>query len=244
MTTTSSEINPDTFKTSKWYDSLANYTFPTSFVKLTEEEKKLLVEGVSEGERTADAVRRLHGAMKVFFGNKFVFVDSAAPTDTERFAAKAGAVHSAESAWRFLALSEKVRRSVSEGRSDHVCVRPFRRMGRPKEFRLFIKDKKLLGMSQLWLTRHFRRLDGIKERFWRKANDFFAETGWLIPAVSCAVDIYFTASGRILVVDINPWGEPTSPLLFRSWDNDWEKNGGVKIIPPPIKIAGDVKVSF
>jgi len=240
----SSEQNLQVFKTSAWYDSLANYTFPTSFMKLNEEDKKLIIEGVCEGESVQGAIHRLNGAMKIFFGSKFVSVDCAAPTDTERFESKYGAVISAESAWRFLALSEKVRKSVASGNSDHICVRPYRRMSRPKEFRLFIKDKKLVGMSQLWLTRHFRRLEGVKERFWKKASAFFGEVSWLLPTVSSAVDIYFTASGRILIVDINPWGDPTSPLMFRKWDHDWDNNGGVRIIPPPIKVSGDVKVSF
>ncbi|HOK04757.1 MAG TPA: hypothetical protein P5270_02550 [Victivallales bacterium] len=244
MTMISSEKKFDCLKTSNWYKSLANYTFPTSFVKLSDNEKELLVNGIHEGEQITEAIHRLRGAMKVFFGNKFVFVDCAAPTDTERFRLKGGAVYSAESAWKYLALSEKVRKSIANGDSDHICVRPFRRMGKPKEFRLFIKDKKLLGMSQLWLIRHFKRLEGIKEKLWEMANTFFSEVSWLLPAVSCTMDIYFTASGRILIVDFNPWGEPVSPLLFRSWDNDWENNGKIKIIPPPIKIKGDVKISF
>lgn len=248
MTTIYSDSNKNILipqlKTSSWYDALANYTFPTTFVKLSDEEKQLLANGIHEGEEAQKAIHRLRGAMKVFFGNKFVFVDAAAPTDTERFKSKGGAVYSPESAWKFLALSEKVRNSILKGSSDHICIRPFRRMSKPKEFRLFIKDKKLLAMSQLWLIRHFRRLEGIKFRFWKKANAFFSEISWLLPAVTCTMDIYFTASGRILIVDFNNWGEPTSPLLFRDWNNDWEKNGGIKIIPPPLKIQGDVKVSF
>jgi hypothetical protein len=213
-------------------------------VKLSEEDKALLSDGVCEGERTLGIAARLKGAMKAFSGSKFVSVDCAAPTDTERFASKNGAVYSSESAWKYLALSEKVRKSVASGQSDHICVRPYRRMSHPREFRIFIKDKKLLGMSQLWLIRHFRRIEGRKDELWKKADAFFHETSWLFPMLTAAVDVYFTSSGRIMIVDINPWGEPTSPLLFKSWDHGWENAGGLRIIPPPIKIGGDVKVSF
>ena len=116
------------FKASFWYNSLSNYTFPSVFVKLSEEDKALLSDGVCEGERTLGAAARLKGAMKAFSGSKFVSVDCAAPTDTERFASKNGAVYSAESAWKYLGLSEKVRKSVASGQSDHICVRPYRRM--------------------------------------------------------------------------------------------------------------------
>jgi hypothetical protein len=244
MTIFSDNSPQDVFKTSFWYNSLSNYTFPTTFLKLSDEEKKLLSDGVSEGDKVAAVISRLNGAMKAFFGSKFVFLDRVAPTDTERFKLKNGAVYSAASAWKYLALSDKARNSIERGESDHICIRPYRRISRPREFRLFIKDKKLRGMSQLWLIRHFKRLEGRKEEYWARANSFFGELSWLLPCVSAAMDVYFTSSGRILIIDINPLGEPTSPLLFKSWEYDWEHGGGIKIIPPPIKINGDVQVSF
>ena len=48
----------------------------------------------------------------------------------------------------------------------------------------------------------------------------------------------------ILIIDFNPWGEPTSPLIFRTWDRDWQEEAGIKIIEPPVQVGGDVNVSF
>jgi hypothetical protein len=235
--------NEDICRTPKWYPEFAEYTFLTSFVKLHPEEIKALSLGVTEGPEVDGVIERLAAPMKSIPGNCFVFVDSVAPTDTERFRGKRGAVYSPQSAWRYLAESEKVRIAASEDRVEYVCIRPFRRMSQPREFRLFIYDGKLKAMSQYWLIRHFRRLEGPKQEFWEKAERFVEQIAWILPCPTVVMDIYFTSGGEILIIDFNPWGEPTKPLLMRSWDIDWNEQIGIKLIPPPTKISGDINVS-
>jgi hypothetical protein len=58
------------------------------------------------------------------------------------------------------------------------------------------------------------------------------------------MDIYFTSGGKILIIDLNPWGEPTDPLLVRDWGRDWNTPAGMLLMDPPIPIHGDVNVSF
>lgn len=227
-----------------WYPSLAPYSFPTVFVKLRGEELEALANGEESGLAVSDAIARLDHAMAAFSGNRFVGVDLASPTDTERFAAKRGAVRSAGSAWRILASSAKVKASVSAGLSKTIVVRPFRRMDVTREFRLFIKDGMLRGMSQYWLIRHFRRLEGKRDLYWNLANEFVGRISWCLPYPDLALDIYFTARKEIMVIDLNPWGAPTDPLMMSSWDRDWTLEPGLKLVPPPMKVSGDVNVSF
>jgi len=236
--------NPNPFKASNWYGFLAEHTFPASFVKLSPAEAEALANGKMEGDAPKRAMDRLRGPMDSFPGNSFVFVDTAAPTDTERFEGKRGAVYSPRSAWRYLCESEKVRSAVESGDSDHICVRPFRRMSQPREFRLFIRDGELLAMSQYWLVRHFRRLEGRRERYWSMAREFVEGVSWQLPVPTLVMDIYFTARNEVLIVDLNPWGPPTDPLLIRDWERDWNASTGIHLIPPPVKIGGDVNVSF
>lgn len=236
--------NIEKSKTSSWYPSLAGYTFLTSFIKLRKDEIDALLEKKLEGEPVNSLIDRMTMAMKSISGNKFVFSDTVAPTDTERFASKRGAVHSAQSAWRFLCESDKVRKSFESGESEHICIRPFRRMSQPREFRLFIYDGKLKAMSQYWLIRHFRRLEGVKERFWEKGKAFVEEISWALPEKNIVLDIYFTSRGEILIIDFNPWGENTDPKMIKSWDQDWADEIGIKLIPPPVTVSGDVNVSF
>ena len=231
-------------RTPVWYPSLANHTFVTSFVRLRDEEITALQKGETDTPVARGVIARMSEPMNAFKGNCFVFVDSAAPTDTERFAGKRGAVFSARSAWRYLAESAKVRRSAADGQVQYICIRPFRRMNQTREFRLFIHGRQLKGMSQYWLIRHFRRLEGHKQRFWAMAEKFVSEIAWVLPMDNIVMDIYLTSADEILIVDFNPWGEPTKPLLFDRWDRDWNKAEGIKLIPPPMKISGDINVSF
>ena len=113
-----------------------------------------------------------------------------------------------------------------------------------REYRLFIREGKLLAMSQYWLIRHFRRLVKLKDTYWSKAEKFVNEIAPILEMRDCAMDIYFTASGKILIVDVNPWGPPTDPLMLNSWDRDWNNTSGCFIVPPPHTLSGDVNVSF
>ncbi len=229
----------------RWYENLSSHTFPTSFVKLRPMEVQSLAEGEKSGSHADEVIARLSQPMNAYPGNCFVFTDHYAPTDTERFALKGGAVYSPESAWKFLALSAKIRRAASEGLVEHLCVRPFRRITRPREFRLFIHKGVLSAMSQYWLVRHFRRLQGVRQRYWDMAEKFVTEISWLLPQHTLVMDVYFTAKGQILIIDINPWGPPTDPLLMQTWERDWDAPVRIAtIIPPPETISGDVKVSF
>ena len=235
---------PSKYSVSNWYPALADHTFPTSFLRLRDDELELLAQGKTTGAKIEDILIRLDLSMRNFSGNKFVFTDMAAPTDTERFTAKKGAVHSARSAWRFLAESGKIRTAAANRGFESLCVRPFRNMTPAREFRLFIKDGELRLMSQYWLVRHFRRLETRRQPYWEKAFKLVSEIAWLLPSKDVVVDIYFTHRGEILIIDMNPWGSPTDPLLARSWDRDWSKTEGIVLMPSPLQITGDVNVSF
>ncbi len=58
------------------------------------------------------------------------------------------------------------------------------------------------------------------------------------------IDVYMTATAKMMILDLNKWGEPTDPLLLREWDRDWSAPAGVKLVPKPMRIQGDVSVSF
>jgi len=245
MTTTTNPAPVPAFcRTPVWYPSLANHTFVTSFVRLRDEEIAALKNGENTTLPAIDVIQRLNEPMRKFKGNCFVTVDTVAPTDTERFTGKRGAVYSARSAWRFLAASAKVREAAAAGQVEHICIRPFRNMNQTREFRLFIRRRKLAGMSQYWLIRHFRRLEGIKAELLQKAAAFVDEIGWTLPEENIVMDIYFTSRGEILIVDFNPWGYPTNPLLYNDWNSDWAGPTEIRLMSPPVKISGDINVSF
>ena len=232
-----------------WYSSLAEWTFPTSFIRLKEEAISYLA--ASEEERSgvddgfvSGVIAELHKAMSRIPGAKFISVDNCSPTDTERFESKRGAVYSAKSAWNILTSSEKVRQSAASGNLKHICVRPFRNITLAREFRLFVVNGKLAAMSQYNLIRHYYRLDGVKDKYLKLAEEFVESVAWKIPEENVVIDIYITGSNKIMVIDLNAWGEPTKPLLLRKWERDWSVPAGIVLMEVPQKISGDVNVSF
>ena len=232
-----------------WYPALAEWTFPTLFVRLRDEAVKYLAASDEEREAFPESVveearKELAKAMKKGFGQHFISVDCCSLTDTERFETKRGAIHSAETAWKNICSSEKVRQDAREGKVQHICIKPFRNMTLAREFRLFICNGKLAAMSQYNLIRHYYRLDGVKDEYLKLAEDFVAATAWKIPMDKVVADIYITSSSKIMVVDLNPWGEPTDPLLLRTWERDWSEPAGICLMDLPRKISGDVNVSF
>ena len=232
-----------------WYPTLAEWTFPTLFVRLREDAVKYLAAdddaraGFPE-EMINEAKNELAKAMNKGFGMHFISVDCCSLTDTERFESKGGAVHSSESAWKYICASEKVRSDAKAGRVQHICIKPYRNITLAREFRLFVVNGKLAAMSQYNLLRHYFRLDGVKDEYLKLAEDFVAATAWKIPLEKVVIDIYITSSNKIMVVDLNPWGEPTDPLLLRTWERDWSVPAGICLMDLPRKISGDVNVSF
>ena len=216
---------------SSWYSTLADYTFPTTFVKLKDAELDLLANGVTEESEVCYIVNRISKAQYAFSGNTFVSTDTTAPTDTERFSFKKGAVYSAVSAWRNLTESAKIRNAAKNREFECICVRPFRNMTSYREFRLFIYEGKLALMSQYWQKRHYHRLEVKKDFYLAEAEGLVDEISWLLPSQTIVLDIYFTSKDRIILIDFNTWGKPTAPLLAQSWNIDWSSEHGIKTIP-------------
>jgi len=227
-----------------WYPRLSVYSLPTNFVFLMDIEIQALQEGDTESGIAKGVIDRLASAMSKFPFTRFVGTDLTAPTDTVRFEEKRGAVCSATSAWYFLTQSAKVRNAARNGAVSAICIRPFRRMDSAREFRLFVKGGKLRAMSQYWLTRHYPRLEKVREKYWTLAVDFIDKNFWVLPEPDLVIDIYFTSKDEIIVVDLNPFGPPTDPLMLNSWDQDWQNTMGLKLIPHPTSISGDINVSF
>lgn len=238
--------NNDFFKAQVWYPILEKYTFPTKFVKLPQEAIEMLATRKIDlaSPVSLKVMELLKDPMDKTHGHCFISTDNCSLTDTERFATKRGAIHSPASAWRYLCESKKVALEARKGEVTNICIKPYRNLTRAREFRLFIDNGQLVGASQYWMIRHYRRLVGIKDLYFQKMQDFVKEVAPLIPLEKYTLDIYFKSSLDIFIVDVNEWGAPTCPKLF-NWDYDFTKSTPeLRLIKAPSKIKGDVNVSF
>ncbi|MEI3039453.1 MAG: hypothetical protein V8T90_10390 [Victivallales bacterium] len=235
----------DVFRVQNYYPLFAHCSMPATFAFLRDPEIEALAKGEYAGKYADSAIRRISEAMRPFRGKHFVSTDFAAPTDSPRFlSSKRGSVVSASSAWISLAGSAKIRALAAAGDVQCVCVRGFRVFDIPREYRLFIRNGQLVAMSQRFLIRHFRRLVRRQEDYWNVALRFFDEIKSALPVDTLTVDIYITCNRKVIVLDLNPWGDPTDPLMFRDWNREITEPLGCLLVPPPCMISGDVNVSF
>ncbi len=238
------ETTLDLCRVPNWYPRLSVYALPTIFVFLLENEILALQNGDTDSAIAKNVIARLDIAMNKLPFNRFISTDLVAPTDTRRFEGKRGAVRSAASAWNILCSSSKIRNSAKRGEVSAICIKPFRRMDSSREFRLFIKDGKLRAMSQYWLTRHLPQIEKRKKDYWKLAEDFVNANFWVFPISDLVIDVYFSSKDEIIVNDLNPFSAPTDPLMLNTWNQEWDTTIGLKLVPPPTEITGDINVSF
>jgi D123 len=97
-----------------------------------------------------------------------------------------------------------------------LILRPFFKINTFFEFRCFVKDRTLIGISQRDLTYVGyppQLLDDIESQI----QSFFDKTLKTFPDPNFVFDIYIPEPHtRVRLIDINPWAPRTDPLLF-SW---------------------------
>ncbi|XP_066886405.1 translation initiation factor eIF2 assembly protein isoform X3 [Kogia breviceps] len=86
------------------------------------------------------------------------------------------------------------------------------------EFRCFVKENKLIGISQRDYTQYYDHISKQKEEICRCIQDFFKKhIQYKFLDEDFVFDIYRDSRGKVWLIDFNPFGEVTDALLF-TWD--------------------------
>uniref|UniRef100_A0A8C6DS11 Translation initiation factor eIF2 assembly protein n=1 Tax=Moschus moschiferus TaxID=68415 RepID=A0A8C6DS11_MOSMO len=86
------------------------------------------------------------------------------------------------------------------------------------EFRCFVKENKLIGVSQRDYTQYYDHISKQKEEICRCIQDFFKKhIQYKFLDEDFVFDIYRDSRGKVWLIDFNPFGEVTDSLLF-TWD--------------------------
>uniref|UniRef100_A0A6I8SD83 Translation initiation factor eIF2 assembly protein n=1 Tax=Xenopus tropicalis TaxID=8364 RepID=A0A6I8SD83_XENTR len=86
------------------------------------------------------------------------------------------------------------------------------------EFRCFVKENKLIGISQRDYTQYYDHISKQKEEIRKSIQYFFQEhIQYNFPNEDFVFDVYKDSQGKIWLIDFNPFGEVTDSLLF-TWD--------------------------
>ncbi|GMH37968.1 hypothetical protein BSKO_05852 [Bryopsis sp. KO-2023] len=87
------------------------------------------------------------------------------------------------------------------------------------EFRCFVHGNELVGVSQRDVSQFYPQLAGREEELSQRLSDFFeSDLRGRFPLSDYVFDVYVTSRSRIRLLDFNPIGGATSPLLF-SWED-------------------------
>ncbi|MEQ2161998.1 hypothetical protein GOODEAATRI_015440 [Goodea atripinnis] len=84
------------------------------------------------------------------------------------------------------------------------------------EFRCFVKENKLIAISQRDYTQYYQHILKQEEQISQAIQEFFSQhVQYNFLDEDCELQLFL--SGKVWLIDLNPFGEVTDSLLF-SWD--------------------------
>ncbi|KAL5577342.1 hypothetical protein UlMin_019041 [Ulmus minor] len=110
-------------------------------------------------------------------------------------------------------------KTSSRPHSFFLALRKWYSSFRPEmEFRCFVKNRNLVGISQRDVTTFYPALLETKNSLQALLHGFFINVVRpRFESENYTFDVYVTRDERVRVVDFNPWGAFTLPLLF-TWE--------------------------
>ncbi|XP_076152849.1 translation initiation factor eIF2 assembly protein [Alosa pseudoharengus] len=86
------------------------------------------------------------------------------------------------------------------------------------EFRCFVKENKLIGISQRDYTQYYHHVSKQEDSVCQSIQDFFRDhIQYKFLDDDFVLDVYRDSCGRVWLIDINPYGPVTDSLLF-TWE--------------------------
>lgn len=222
-----------------WPDTLERMSLPTMFIPITPEQLDVLIsqQDFEEDEDTAREQTLLLEPLKAQIEQVlfqigvpvFFRLNSRSPKDVMHLCVSGDAGQMLH----MLGLSERTMIDMmmfrDTGKPCYICLRPPVYMPRLREFRAFVKDGEVLGISQYY---HHMEDDG-----WIAANIGWLHTNLIktasavkvltAPHTSVVVDLWVKSPSEIVVLEINPYGK-SDPCLFHGYDVLETQKGGLK----------------
>ncbi|CAM0879288.1 unnamed protein product [Alopecurus aequalis] len=116
---------------------------------------------------------------------------------------------------------------VDDGFQYYLALRKWYPGLRPEsEFRCFVRGRNLVGVSQRDPSAYYPSLPGWRTEVQPKIEDFFEDVVEpQFASENYTFDVSVRADGRVKLIDFNPWGGYTLPLLF-TWEELEEEQRG------------------
>ena len=125
------------------------------------------------------------------------------------------------------------------------------------EFRCFVRNHELVGISQRQHSTHFQHLNEDREKLFDLIHDFFEDyvfhrfSGGKIP--NYVWDVFLDKKDRAWIIDFNPWSYVTDSLLY-DWSElvsvdlddarDYDSESGMRIATSERQVKHDPLASY
>uniref|UniRef100_A0ACD5VND4 Uncharacterized protein n=1 Tax=Avena sativa TaxID=4498 RepID=A0ACD5VND4_AVESA len=116
---------------------------------------------------------------------------------------------------------------LEDGFQYYLALRKWYPGLRPEsEFRCFVRERRLVGVSQRDPSAYYPSLPGWRAEVQPKIEDFFEDVVEpQFASENYTFDVSVRADGRVKLIDFNPWGGYTLPLMFE-WEELEEEQRG------------------
>lgn len=232
-----------------WPKALADLSVRQIDIPLTIEEARALGSNIAEyGDAFLPVTsietieHRVNAAVKQFPGGAFIRLGSRSPKDTwcrepTMRVMPVDQITRENSPLRFMLncserMSDDLLLAIQNNYTPHIFVRQWVEMQRWQEFRCFVKDRKLVGISQYFYDRAYPEI--VNDADWienaiRVWFEVWFKRAFHLNSVVFDVVVRVTRSGSSTawgaeLIEINPFFDLTDPCLF-SWDNGGDFDG-------------------
>jgi hypothetical protein len=224
-----------------WPDAMMALSIPQSDIRLSLIEAKAFYLMVERGSQTCDdadsAIEKLRlefsRALSRFPDGAFVRLGSRSGKDSEFALAHGLRVTIAEEAVQMLTsksrrLAFDLRLAIKFGYQPHVFVREWREIPPWAEFRCFMKNRQLAGISQYDCKNvgHHNWISDNANQIKHAISIFFDKFSGISHLDDVVFDIYLSRGGskddslEVTLLEINPYFHHTDPCLFKWQDED------------------------
>lgn len=206
-----------------WYEELKDYTIKSSYFRLNQKEVNAMIEkGIGRyynNEEMRNIVVNIEKArIELNYSSLFVRLGSRSPKDidTMKYSTFISMLCDSGRVLEDLMLCSKV------NYNPYIFLRKNIRMEKRNEFRCFVKDNKLVGISQYFYRDRYYHIDddNVREHIIDGAERLLQKIIDKINLKDFVFDIYYRRDKDLpLLIELNPWSDWTDSCLF-DWATD------------------------
>lgn len=210
-----------------WYEPLKAYTMPTSYFKITKSEINQLLKllkGTADMTILAPFIARFNTFHRELDDNKvFVRLGSRSPKDIHSFEKGVSKIQDLLKIFtKSMMISEDLKLCDKINYEPYIFIRKWCSIKKACEFRVFVKDGKLVGISQYnYLDTYCYLVKETTRDMIKKQTERLLEK--ILPKINFNTficDIEFKPTNSLpLLIEINHYGPLSDPCLF-NWEKD------------------------